>query len=226
MNMFAASSIKVQKWLFPTRPLVKASELSKAISEDVPALDVPMTEYNWLSDHRPHCTKLVETDENPIATIATVNLLSRHYMKYNTGRTLTGEAYSKPWKKDSWLDIKNQFGHHNSPLAKLSQEEREKKIADWLFDWIIKHPDTIIGLQEVSTEQYECLIKQLPPDFELGGGTGKSCGLIGYSKHYFRLISAGDQMYEKTDNYIRYAVFEPIHSFADSDKRICFVNKH
>jgi len=29
--MFAASSIKVQKWLFPTRPLVKASELSKAI---------------------------------------------------------------------------------------------------------------------------------------------------------------------------------------------------
>src|SRR3972149_8198532 len=33
-------------------------------------------------------------------------------------------------------------------------------------------------------------------------------------------------MYEKTDNYIRYAAFEPIHSFADSDKRICFVNTH
>lgn len=207
---------------------ISATGLSNFINSVVD--DIDCDKYGYLSDHRPNGTSIY-IDDIHICDAVTLNVLSKHYICYMSGITLDGKSCTEP-NSDSWkVELKLQYGFENSPLVKISHDERERLISKYIEKLFKNYDKIVIGVQELSDSQYDCLIDHLPRNVIIERTTLKTPGqnnlsgaIIFNSTMYVMrgptdIVKYGDN---NNNNYIFFATLQN----KETKKDFIFVNTH
>lgn len=207
---------------------VSVVELCNLIKDII--YDIDYNKYGYLSDHRPNGTSIYNKGIH-VCDAVTLNVLSKHYICFMSGLTLDGKSCTEPDSNNWKVELKSQYGFENSHLVKISHDERERLISEYVKKLFTTNSKIVIGLQEISDSQCESFMSHLPKNIIImrttlkNPGENNLSGAIIFNSDFYSIKRNTDVIKyseNNNNNYIFFATF----SNKETKQDFIFVNTH